>query len=167
MTDRYRNKYRASSIRLQNWDYGWNAAYFVTLCTHHRLHFFGEIADGKMRLSPVGILADVFWHEIKNHAQKVESGAFVVMPDHVHGVLILNGDDFDNVDRNMLLNMINKFGGGPVGLETLAATICEEADTIEDVYEPYLLQLGFINKTPRGRVVTKMAYDHLGIEFKV
>lgn len=72
----------------------------------------------------------------------------------------------DNVDRNMLLSMIEKFGGGPVGLDTLAATIGEEPDTIEDVYEPYLLQLGFINKTPRGRVATKLAYNHLGLKFE-
>ncbi len=70
----------------------------------------------------------------------------------------------DGVDRNMLLSIINKFGGGPVGLDTLAASIGEEADTIEDVYEPYLLQLGFINKTPRGRMATRLAYDHFGIK---
>ena len=72
----------------------------------------------------------------------------------------------DGVDRNMLQSIIHKFGGGPVGLETLAASIGEETDTIEDVYEPYLLQLGFINKTPRGRMVTKLAYEHLGIQYE-
>ncbi len=71
----------------------------------------------------------------------------------------------DNVDRNVLLTMIGKFGGGPVGLDTLAAATGEDATTIEDVYEPYLLQLGFINKTPRGRVVLPGAYKHLGIPF--
>jgi len=69
----------------------------------------------------------------------------------------------DSTDRNMLSSIIEKFGGGPVGLETLAACIGEEPDTIEDVYEPYLLQIGFIKKTPRGRMATKLAYDHLGI----
>jgi len=72
----------------------------------------------------------------------------------------------DATDRNLLLSIIEKFGGGPVGLDTLAACIGEEPDTIEDVYEPYLLQLGFINKTPRGRMTTKLAYDHLGIKMK-
>lgn len=72
----------------------------------------------------------------------------------------------DNVDRNMLSSIILKFGGGPVGLETLAATIGEEPDTIEDVYEPYLLQLGYINKTPRGRMATKLAYEHLNIKYE-
>lgn len=72
----------------------------------------------------------------------------------------------DNVDRKMLLAIINKFAGGPVGLDTLAYSIGEENETIEDVYEPYLLQLGFINRTPRGRVATKAAYEHLGISTK-
>ena len=71
----------------------------------------------------------------------------------------------DKIDKRMILTIINTFGGGPVGLETLAATIGEEASTIEDVYEPYLLQLGFINRTLRGRIVTKPAYDHFGIQF--
>lgn len=72
----------------------------------------------------------------------------------------------DRTDANMIRSMIKNFGGGPVGLDTLAATIGEDANTIEDVYEPYLLQLGFINRTPRGRVVTKAAYEHFGIPFE-
>lgn len=71
----------------------------------------------------------------------------------------------DSTDANMIMSMIKNFGGGPVGLDTLAATIGEDANTIEDVYEPYLLQLGFINRTPRGRIVTKSAYDHFKIPF--
>ena len=70
----------------------------------------------------------------------------------------------DHTDRNILLTMIHKFGGGPVGLDTLAAAIGEDAGTIEDVYEPYLLKNGFLNRTPRGRVVTDYAYSHLGLE---
>ena len=75
--------------------------------------------------------------------------------------------DIDKVgldqDRKMLLTMIEKFGGGPVGLDTLAASINEESETIEDVYEPYLLQLGYIQRTPRGRVVTRLGYAHFGM----
>ena len=71
----------------------------------------------------------------------------------------------DSTDRNVITTMIKTFGGGPVGLDTLAATTGEDANTIEDVYEPYLLQLGFINRTPRGRVVTRLAYEHFGIPF--
>ena len=70
----------------------------------------------------------------------------------------------DHIDRMILLTMIEKFQGGPVGLETLAASIAEDAGTLEDVYEPYLLKNGFIQRTPRGRVVTELAYKHLGIE---
>ena len=69
----------------------------------------------------------------------------------------------DNIDRNLLNTIIVKFSGGPVGLDTLAASTGEEATTIEDVYEPYLLQLGFISKTPRGRVAMPRAYEHLGL----
>ncbi len=70
----------------------------------------------------------------------------------------------DHTDRNLLMTMIGKFSGGPVGLDTLAAAIGEDAGTIEDVYEPYLIKNGFINRTPRGRVVTDAAYHHLGLE---
>lgn len=70
----------------------------------------------------------------------------------------------DHIDRNILCTMIDKFKGGPVGLDTLAASIGEDAGTIEDVYEPYLIKNGFLNRTPRGRVVTDLAYHHLGLE---
>lgn len=69
----------------------------------------------------------------------------------------------DQTDRNLLLTIIQKFNGGPVGLDTLAASTSEDSETVEDVYEPYLLQLGFIARTPRGRIVTRLAYQHLGL----
>lgn len=72
----------------------------------------------------------------------------------------------DQTDREMLQTIISKFNGGPVGLDTLAASIGEDRDTIEDVYEPYLMQIGFLTRSPRGRMATKLAYNHLGIEFK-
>jgi len=72
----------------------------------------------------------------------------------------------DGVDRKILLTIIEKFDGGPVGLDTLAASTGEERNTIEDVYEPYLLQLGFINRTPRGRVVTRLGYKHMQIDMQ-
>ena len=71
----------------------------------------------------------------------------------------------DYVDRNVILTIINKFSGGPVGLDTIAAAIGEDSGTIEDVYEPYLIQNGFINRTPKGRVATEIAYKHFGIEY--
>ncbi len=78
-------------------------------------------------------------------------------------LLEVDKNGLDNTDRNILLQMIEKFGGGPVGLDTLAAGIGEDAGTIEDVYEPYLLQNGFIARTPRGRVVTELGYRHFGL----
>lgn len=71
----------------------------------------------------------------------------------------------DSIDRKILLTIINKFGGGPVGIDTLSYSIGEENETIEDVYEPYLLQIGYINRTPRGRIATKLAYKHFNIAF--
>lgn len=72
----------------------------------------------------------------------------------------------DNIDRRMLTSIVRFYDGGPVGLETLAATIGEEAVTLEDVYEPYLMQIGFLYRTPRGRCVTKLAYEHLGLPYR-
>ena len=80
---------------------------------------------------------------------------------------LLEVDKFglDQTDRNILLSMIEKFSGGPVGLDTLAASIGEDSGTIEDVYEPYLIKTGLINRTPRGRVVTELTYHHLGLPY--
>lgn len=80
------------------------------------------------------------------------------------GRMEIDEKGLDNIDRLMLTTMIRNFNGGPVGLETIAATIGEEAVTIEDVYEPYLMQIGFLAKTPRGRVATPLAYKHLKLE---
>lgn len=93
---KYRNKYRIPSTRLQNWDYGWNAIYFVTICTKDRIHYFGEIDDGKIKLSPIGAVADVLWHELKNHFDNIELDAFVVMPNHIHGIIAINNGDIGN-----------------------------------------------------------------------
>jgi Holliday junction DNA helicase RuvB len=78
------------------------------------------------------------------------------------GLLEIDDLGLDDIDRRVLLAIVDKFNGGPVGIETIAAAISEEADTIMDVYEPFLLQLGFIARTPRGRIATKLAYSHLG-----
>ncbi len=77
-------------------------------------------------------------------------------------LLEIDEKGFDPMDRLIMLTIIDKFSGGPVGLDTLAAAICEESDTIEDVYEPYLIQNGFLNRTPRGRMATRAAYLHFG-----
>ena len=93
MADLYKNKYRIASARAQWWDYGWNGAYFITICTQDRKHFFGEIHHSKMVLSHLGVIADILWHEIPNHAPHVALGDFVVMPNHIHGILILDKPD--------------------------------------------------------------------------
>lgn len=84
------------------------------------------------------------------------------------GLRMLDVDEkgFDRMDRKILSTIIEKYDGGPVGIETLAAAVSEERDTLEDVYEPYLIQEGFLNKTPRGRLATRLAYEHLGIAFR-
>ncbi len=86
--------------------------------------------------------------------------------DYALRALEIDALGLDNIDRAMLTTIIKFYDGGPVGLETLAATIGEEAVTLEDVCEPYLMQIGFLNRTPRGRCVTKLGYEHLGIPYK-
>lgn len=93
--DKYKNKYRIPSTRLQNWDYGWEAIYFVTICTKDRIHYFGEIDNGEMKLSPIGAIADVLWYELRNHFDNIELDAFVVMPNHIHGIIAINNDGGD------------------------------------------------------------------------
>ena len=102
MSDKFQNKYRIASARAQWWDYGWNGAYFVTICTQNRTHFFGEVNDGTMCFSRTGVIADVVWHQIPHHAPFVELGDFVVMPNHVHGIIILDKPDHgaQNDDHN-------------------------------------------------------------------
>ncbi|WP_396174147.1 transposase [Flavobacterium sp.] len=90
MPDKFQNKYRIPSARLQNWDYSSNGAYFITICTQNREHYFGEIKDAAMQLSTIGQLAEQYWKEIPNHFPFVELENFVVMPNHIHGILIIN-----------------------------------------------------------------------------
>lgn len=99
---------------------------------------------------------------------QVRSDGTVSKASAVEALNLLNVDPLglDEVDRRVLLTIIQKYNGGPVGLNTIAASISEEPDTIMEVVEPYLLQLGFINRTPQGRVATRLAYGHLGVVFK-
>jgi len=90
MNEKFKNKYRTTSTRLQHWDYRWDGYYFITICTKNKEEYFGEIIDGKMILSPLGIIADILWCEIKNHSKKMQLDAFVVMPNHIHGIIILS-----------------------------------------------------------------------------
>lgn len=90
MAEKFRNKYRVTSARLQNWDYGSNGAYFITICTKEREHFFGEVVDKKMILNTAGVLAEEYWIEILKQFSYVEFGNFQIMPNHMHGILIID-----------------------------------------------------------------------------
>lgn len=111
-------------------------------------------------------IANRLLRRVRDFAQ-VRAGGVITksVADHALNALEVDALGLDSVDRRMLGNIIENYAGGPVGLETLAATVGEEAVTLEDVYEPYLMQMGFLTRTPRGRCVTKRAYEHLGIPF--
>lgn len=109
-------------------------------------------------------IANRMLRRVRDFAQ-VKAGGVITRPVADQALTALEVDHLglDAVDRRMLASIIEHYGGGPVGLETLAATINEEAITLEDVYEPYLMQMGFLTRTPRGRCVTRRAYEHLGL----
>ncbi len=103
---------------------------------------------------------------VRDYAQVRADGAITAtVANEALSMLEVDALGLDDIDRKVLKTIIEKFGGGPVGLETIAASISEEADTIMDVYEPYLLQLGFLDRTSRGRVATRGAYEHLGLKY--
>jgi len=110
-------------------------------------------------------VANRLLRRVRDYAQ-VEGPGRITPEAAREGLRLLDIDELglDPVDRHLLRSMAEKFGGGPVGLETISAAISEESLTVEDVYEPFLLQLGFIKRTPRGRVLTPLAYRHLGLK---
>jgi Holliday junction DNA helicase RuvB len=112
-------------------------------------------------------IANRILKRVRDYAQ-VRAGGIITVQVADQALAMLEVDELglDRIDRTFLLAIIEKFDGGPVGLDTIAASIGEESETIEDVYEPYLLQIGFINRTPRGRVATRWAYEHLKKPFK-
>ncbi|MBI4236214.1 MAG: Holliday junction branch migration DNA helicase RuvB, partial [Chloroflexi bacterium] len=102
----------------------------------------------------------------RDYAQVVAKGRLTAqVAQEALARLGVDGLGLDDVDHKVLRSLVGNFGGGPVGLETLASSIAEEPDTVMDVYEPYLLQLGFLERTPRGRRATRRAYDHLGLPY--
>lgn len=110
-------------------------------------------------------IANRFLRRVRDFAEVYYNGVITrEAVDHALSRLEVDKLGLDSIDRRMLSSIIHNYGGGPVGLETLAATIGEEAITLEDVYEPYLMQIGFLTRTPRGRCVTQLAYNHLHIE---
>lgn len=112
-------------------------------------------------------IANRLLKRVRDYAQVVEKGIITLdVAKRGLDILEIDGLGLDHVDRKLLLTLIENFDGGPVGIDTLSAATGEERLTIEDVYEPYLLQIGFLNRTPRGRMVSKRAYEHLGIPYK-
>ena len=116
MADLFRNKYRVPSARAPWWDYGRDAAYFITICTHDRQHFFGEVEQGEMRLTEIGQIAHDCWHGIPDHFPFVHLHEFVVMPNHVHGIVI-----------------IDRYGSGLPPVETLHATSLSLSSHVSNV----------------------------------
>jgi holliday junction DNA helicase RuvB len=152
----------------------------------HRLDFYSErdlhtIIDRSARILGVPIdgdgaaeiagrsrgtprVANRLLRRVRDFAQVRAGGAITAgVARDALALLEVDAHGFDEVDRRLLLTIIQKFGGGPVGLNALAAAISEEPDAIEDIYEPYLLQHGFLDRTPRGRTATHRAYEHLGL----
>ena len=112
-------------------------------------------------------IANRFLKRVRDFAQVMGDGTVTrEIADYALRALEVDALGLDNIDRRILETIIKFYDGGPVGLETLAATVGEEAITIEDVYEPYLMQIGFLNRTPRGRAATRLAYEHLGLPYK-
>lgn len=122
MPEKYQNKYRIPSARLKNWDYASNGAYFITICTKNRKHYFGEIANGEMDLSPIGKLAHQFWNEIPAHFPFVELGNFVVMPNHMHGILIISNNPVETLHCNVSTGDIDN-------IQTLHCNVSTESDS--------------------------------------
>ena len=112
-------------------------------------------------------IANRLLKRVRDYAAVLGDGSITLeIAKHALNKLEIDDLGLDNIDKKLLETIIFKYNGGPVGLETLSATINEEVDTVEDVYEPYLMQIGFIARTPRGRIATALAYEHLGIEYK-
>ena len=109
-------------------------------------------------------IANRLLRRVRDYAQVRRAGK-IDLPTAQAALQMLEVDrhGFDEVDRKLLLTIIEKYQGGPVGVNTLAAALAEEQDAIEEIYEPFLIQIGFLNRTPRGRVATQLAYDHFGI----
>src|SRR5438067_10425775 len=109
-------------------------------------------------------IANRLLRRVRDYAQ-VRAGGTITLPVAHGGLKLLEVDvhGFDEIDRKLLRTVIEKFGGGPVGLNTIAAAISEEKDAIEDIYEPFLIQAGFLDRTPRGRVATRRAYEYFGL----
>ena len=127
----------------------------------------GGIREIALRARGTPRVANRLLRRVRDYAQVVADNVITLeVAKTALAQLEVDRIGLDSMDMRVLQSIVEKFGGGPVGLDTLAASISEESDTIEDVCEPYLLQLGFLDRTPRGRMATRRAYDHLGVEYE-
>ncbi len=139
----FQNKYRIASARLQNWDYANEELYFITICTKNREHYFGEIENGKMNYSNVGIIADLMWFEIIHHFNNIELGEFTIMPNHVHAILNLFQDKSYFIGDNK-----NDINGGNGGKANDIDDI-DDAGDVGDVETRHALSLQPPHKQPQ------------------
>jgi len=112
MAEKFRNKYRVPSARLKNWNYGANGVYFITICTKEMQHLFGKVVDKKMILNSVGKLAEEFWIEIVNQFPYVELGNFQIMPNHMHGILIIDKSVVAPVETRFIASKFDDIDSG-------------------------------------------------------
>jgi Holliday junction DNA helicase RuvB len=134
-----------------------SAAVLKVAVQHEGIWEIGRRARGTPRV------ANRLLRRVRDYAQVRADGMITKdVADRALHLLEVDELGMDAMDRRLLLTIIDKFGGGPVGIETLSSAISEERDTIEDIYEPFLMQRGFLDRTPRGRVVTPRAYQHFG-----
>jgi len=131
MVEKFKNKYRIPSARLQSWDYGWNGAYFVTICTGRRMEYFGQIENGRMVFSGIGKIADQFWREIPNHFPFVILDEYVIMPNHMHGIIIINKP----VDENAAVTVVETPKSG-VSTTTDTEKTNHNAESKNDKWKP-------------------------------
>jgi putative transposase len=108
MSDKFHNKYRIPSTRLPDWDYSRNGYYFITICTNKRKHYFGEIINNEMNISIFGKIVQKYWFEIPKHFPFVELNEFIVMPNHIHGILIINNNVPNVEKRHCLFSTTNE-----------------------------------------------------------
>jgi len=106
----FKNRYRTETIRLKNWDYHSPAYYFVTVCIKNRECFFGDVADGEVKLSPIGEIASRYWQEIPNHFPHVQLDEYIVLPNHVHGIIIIDNNIVETQNFASLRGKPSKFG---------------------------------------------------------
>lgn len=142
MNEKFFNRFRILSTRMRNWDYGWNAPYFVTICTQKHTCYFGNIVQGKIELSEMGKIALQYWTEIPTHFPYVHLGAFVIMPNHIHGIVIIDKPnvrtpDLQNVETPDSQNVETPDSGVSTIKQTMAASKKWKPETLGVIINQY------------------------------